>query len=162
MSPFLFAAAAVVSAATSVPSQPAAQIGPAAASAPGLRQDVMVPLDAATPVRLPSAAQGVVIGNPSIAGVSVQNDRLLFVTGKSYGSTNIIVVGARGEAIFQGRINVIADETNAVMLTRGSAMVRYDCAPLCRRRQDLSDEPSAFSALASLISGHANSAAAGK
>src|SRR5437868_15008964 len=51
--------------------------------------DIRVPLDQAVFVRLGAPAEGVSIGNPSIAGVSVQNSRMLFVTGRSYGSTNL-------------------------------------------------------------------------
>src|SRR5689334_15809720 len=56
--------------------------------------EIRVALDQAVAVRLAGSATGISIGNPSIAGVSVQNDHLLFVTGRSYGSTNLIVLGA--------------------------------------------------------------------
>ena len=107
--------------------------------------EVQVALDQSRPITLPAAASGVVIGNPSVAGVSVQNDRLLFVTGRSYGSTNLIVVGRNGRPIYESRITVIPDETNVVMVTRGVATARLDCSPLCRRRPDISDETTAFS-----------------
>jgi Flp pilus assembly secretin CpaC len=107
--------------------------------------EVQVALDQSRPITLPDSATGVVIGNPSVAGVSVQNDRLLFVTGRSYGSTNLIVVGPTGRPIFETRITVIPDETNVVMVTRGAATARLDCNPLCRRRPDISDDQNAFS-----------------
>jgi Flp pilus assembly secretin CpaC len=107
--------------------------------------EVQVALDQSRPISLPDSATGVVIGNPSVAGVSVQNDRLLFVTGRSYGSTNLIVVGPTGRPIFETRVTVVPDETNVVMVTRGAATARLDCNPLCRRRPDISDDPNAFS-----------------
>ena len=106
--------------------------------------EVQVALDQSRPIALPAAASGVVIGNPTVAGVSVQNNRLLFVTGRSYGSTNLIVVGVNGRPIYEARVTVIPDETNVVMLTRGVATTRFDCSPLCRRRPDISDDQSAF------------------
>lgn len=106
--------------------------------------EVQVALDQSRPISLPDSATGVVIGNPSVAGVSIQNDRLLFVTGRSYGSTNLIVVGPTGRPIFETRVTVIPDETNVVMLTRGAATARLDCNPLCRRRPDISDDQQAF------------------
>ena len=87
---------------------------------------------------------GIVLGNPSVAGVSVQNDRLLFVTGRSYGQTNVIIVGANGRPILERRITVVPDETNTVMVTRGAATARLECNPQCRRRPDLSDDADAF------------------
>lgn len=106
--------------------------------------EVQVALDQSRPITLPDSATGVVIGNPSVAGVSIQNDRLLFVTGKSYGSTNLIVVGPTGRPILEARVTVIPDETNVVMVTRGAATARLDCNPTCRRKPDISDEASAF------------------
>lgn len=107
--------------------------------------EVKVALDQSRPISLPASATGVVVGNPSVAGVSIQNDRLLFVTGRSYGSTNLIVVGPSGRPIFEARVTVIPDETNVVMVTRGAATARLDCSPMCRRRPDISDEQNAFS-----------------
>ena len=122
--------------------------------------EVQVALDQSRPITLPAAASGVVIGNPSVAGVSVQNDRLLFVTGRSYGSTNLIVVGRNGRPIYESRITVIPDETNVVMVTRGVATARLDCSPLCRRRPDISDETTAFSQTNDQIAAHAGQAVA--
>ncbi|MBL8558970.1 MAG: pilus assembly protein N-terminal domain-containing protein [Hyphomonadaceae bacterium] len=108
-------------------------------------QEVQVALDQSRPIALPESATGVVIGNPTVAGVSIQNDRLLFVTGRSYGSTNLIVVGPAGRPVFETRVTVVPDETNVVMVTRGAATSRLDCNPLCRRRPDISDDQTSFS-----------------
>jgi Flp pilus assembly secretin CpaC len=123
-----------------------AAIFAAAFALPASAAEFKVALDQARALTLPGPASGVVIGNPSIAGVSVQNDRLLFVTGRSYGTTNLIVVGAGGAPIFQGRITVTADESDAVIMHRGAKVVRYDCTPECRRRPDLSEDMEAFRA----------------
>lgn len=123
--------------------------------------EVQVALDQSRSITLPDSATGVVIGNPSVAGVSVQNDRLLFVTGRSYGSTNLIVVGPTGRPIYETRITVIPDETNVVMVTRGAATARLDCNPLCRRRPDISDDQTAFSQTNEQISTRNSQAASG-
>lgn len=123
--------------------------------------DIYVRLDAAAPLRLSAPAQGVAIGNPSIAGVSVQNDRLLFVTGRSYGSTNLVVVGADGRVIYNGRVTVSPDETNAVMVTRGTETARMDCAPLCRPRPDIGDGDGTFSRANGQITTRNSTASAG-
>lgn len=102
-------------------------------------RDVRVALDQAFPIRLNEPAEGVAIGNPAIAGVSVQNDRFLFVTGRSYGSTNLVVVGANGRVLYNGRVVVTPDETDVVMVTRGVETGRLECTPLCRPRPDIGD-----------------------
>ncbi|MBY0566184.1 MAG: pilus assembly protein N-terminal domain-containing protein [Hyphomonadaceae bacterium] len=102
-------------------------------------RDIRVALDQAFPIRLSEPAEGVAIGNPQIAGVSVQNDRFLFVTGRSYGSTNLVVVGENGRVLYSGRIVVTPDETDVVMVTRGNDTARLECTPLCRPRPDIGD-----------------------
>lgn len=123
--------------------------------------EVQVALDQSRSISLPDSATGVVIGNPSVAGVSIQNDRLLFVTGRSYGSTNLIVVGPTGRPIFETRVTVIPDETNVVMVTRGAATARLDCNPLCRRRPDISDDQQSFTQTNEQISTRNSQAAGG-
>jgi Flp pilus assembly secretin CpaC len=108
-------------------------------------RDIRVALDQAFPIRLSEPAEGVAIGNPTIAGVSVQNDRFLFVTGRSYGSTNLVVVGMDGRLLYSGRIVVTPDETDVVMVTRGNETARLECTPLCRPRPDIGDGPASQS-----------------
>ncbi len=109
------------------------------ASSPASARDIRVALDQAFPIRLSEPAEGVAVGNPAIAGVSVQNDRFLFVTGRSYGATNLVVVGANGRVLYSGRIVVTPDETDVVMVTRGVDTARLECTPLCRPRPDIGD-----------------------
>jgi len=108
-------------------------------AAPASARDVRVALDLAFPIRLSEPAEGVAIGNPSIAGVTVQNDMFLFVTGRSYGSTNLVVVGQNGRVLYSGRVVVTPDETDVVMITRGVETARLECTPLCRPRPDIGD-----------------------
>lgn len=109
------------------------------AATPAFARDIRVALDQAFPIRLAEPAQGVAIGNPSIAGVSVQNDRFLFVTGRAYGSTNLVIVGADDRVLYSGRVVVTPDETDVVMVTRGVETARLECTPLCRPRPDIGD-----------------------
>jgi Flp pilus assembly secretin CpaC len=115
------------------------------AATPAFARDIRVSLDQAFPIRLSEPAEGVAVGNPSIAGVSVQNDQFLFVTGRSYGSTNLVVVGEGGRVLYSGRIVVAPDETDVVMVTRGVETARLECTPLCRPRPDIGDGPASTS-----------------
>lgn len=120
-------------------------------------RDIRVMLDQAFPIRLSEPAQGVAIGNPSIAGVSVQNDRFLFVTGRSYGATNLVIVGDAGRVLYSGRVVVMPDETDVVMVTRAGQTARLECTPVCRPRPDIGDG-SASTEIANQISTHAAAA----
>ena len=137
-------------------------LGAAAAllfSAQADARDIRVMLDQAFPVRLSEPAQGVAIGNPAIAGVSVQNDRFLFVTGRSYGSTNLVIVGDAGRVLYSGRVVVMPDETDVVMVTRAGETARLECTPLCRPRPDIGDGEGSQE-VAQQIATHAASATA--
>jgi Flp pilus assembly secretin CpaC len=127
-------------------------------ASPAFARDVRVALDQAFPIRLSEPAEGVAIGNPSIAGVSVQNDRFLFVTGRSYGSTNLVVVGANGRVLYTGRVVVTPDETDVVMVTRGADTARLECTPLCRPRPDIGDSGQETAAVNEQITGRAAAA----
>lgn len=120
-------------------------------------QDIRVALDQAFPIRLVESAQGVAIGNPSIAGVSVQNDHFLFVTGRSYGSTNLVVVGDNGRVLYSGRVIVTPDERGAIIVTRGTDTARLECSPVCRPRPDIGDG-AASTAVNDQITAHASTA----
>lgn len=121
--------------------------------------DIRVPLDQAVAVTLGAPAGGVAVGNPGIAGVSVQNERMLFITGRSYGSTNLLVVDGNGHTLYSGRVTVTTDETDAVMVTRGTQTARLECTPNCRPRPDIGDSTDSFSAANGQITTHASTAA---
>jgi Flp pilus assembly secretin CpaC len=111
----------------------------AASASAASAENIRVSLDQAFPIRLAQPAQGVAIGNPSIAGVSVQNDTFLFVTGRSYGTTNLVVVGANGRVLYSGLVTVTPNEEGTVVVTRGTESSRLECSPLCRPRPDIGD-----------------------
>jgi Flp pilus assembly secretin CpaC len=136
----------------------AAAIAMFAAASAAEARDIRVALDQAFPIRLAEPAEGVAIGNPTIAGVSVQNDRFLFVTGRAYGATNLVVVGANGRVLYSGRVVVTPDERDVVMVTRGVETARLECTPLCRPRPDIGDGQGAR-AVTDQIAGRASAAA---
>lgn len=118
-----------------------------------------VSLDQAKPLTLKEPAAGVVIGNPSIAGVTLQSDKLLFITGRAYGSTNLIIVGANGRPIYESRVTVGADEGGStVLVTRGTTTISHECAPLCRKTPDMADDSTAFDTYNGAIGSHASTA----
>lgn len=121
-------------------------------------QDISVPIDQAAAVRLVAPAEGVAIGNPSIAGVSVQNATLLFITGRSYGTTNLVVIGRDGRTLFSGRVTVTPDETGVITVTRGMETARLSCAPICRPRPDIGDSAATFNSVNEQITTRASTA----
>lgn len=94
--------------------------------------DINVHIDQARVIKLSKPGAGVIVGNPSIADVSVQNERLLVVTGKSFGVTNIIVLDAQNRKILSKRVSVGQDTRRIVTVTKGPYQFTYSCKPTCR------------------------------
>lgn len=93
-------------------------------------------------VRLPAQAGAVIIGNPAIADVTVHSPDTLFVIGKGYGETNLIVFDAQGETIMNADIQVINKlPQQSVRLYNGKERESYNCAPYCMPSPILGDAP---------------------
>lgn len=83
-------------------------------------------------VRLSEPAAAVSIGNPKIADVSVHSADTIFVLGRGYGQTNLIVLNGSGETILDADIQVTAPvSTGNVRLYSGRDRETYSCAPNC-------------------------------
>jgi len=106
--------------------------------------DFLVQYDQVRLMRLAEGAADVIIGNPSIADVTIQSDRLLAVTGKTFGVTNLIILNNAGEVVVNRRLIVRADDQKIVNLTRGGERQTYNCAPNCQPVIQIGDEANYF------------------
>lgn len=106
--------------------------------------DLIVRYDQSQLIRLPRAASEVIIGNPSIADVTIQGGNLLVVTGKSFGITNIIALDAQRNVIQDQRILVERDDQRMVVLYRGPERQSYSCTPTCSPTITIGDDSHFF------------------
>lgn len=124
----------------------------AAASALAASNDVNVTIDEAQLVKIDRPAAEIIVGNPSIADVAVQSGKLLVVTGKSFGRTNLIVIDADGKEITSKMLSVQEPRTGLVTLQRGTgSRYSYYCAPNCAAELAIGDEPSYFDSISKEI-----------
>ncbi|WP_245258426.1 pilus assembly protein N-terminal domain-containing protein [Methylosinus sp. LW4] len=106
----------------------------------GEKRGVFVDVDRARVVRMPEGAQTLIIGNPLIADVTMlKTNRLMVVTGKSFGSTNLILLDPTGNQVGEEIITVTQPMDKLVVL-RGSRRESYACAPDCAPAVDLGDD----------------------
>jgi hypothetical protein len=96
-------------------------------------QGLPVRIDQATRVALSAPARDVVIGNPSVADVTVIDGRNLLIMGRSYGVTNLVVLDARGRTILERQIIVSASDEGRISFYRGPDVYNYSCSPRCER-----------------------------
>ncbi len=111
-------------------------------------EDLIVNYDQSQLVKLARPAAEIIIGNPSIAEVNVQNGNLLVVTGKTFGITNMIILDAQKNIILDQRILVKRDEAKVVNLMRGTQRQSYNCTPQCNPSIVIGDEDAYFDSIA--------------
>ncbi len=117
---------------------------PAAAQAEPTSDAIAVSVDQAKLVKLPSRAATIVVGNPLIADVTLQNGGIVVVTGKGYGATNFIAMDRGGEVLVDRIIQVEGPSDQLVTVYRGVDRETYSCMPLCQRRATLGDGDTYF------------------
>ncbi len=99
------------------------------------------------PLRLKHKAAAIVVGNPNFADVAVHNENLIFITGKTYGTTNLLIFDDAGRQIYSGDIVVTANTTSFVTINRAGQNVTMDCAGNCRSILSIGDNHENFMAM---------------
>jgi Flp pilus assembly secretin CpaC len=116
-----------------------AQIAPQTAPTTGVLPirsaaiDLPVAAGQASYVSLSGAVRDVVVGDPTIADVSVVNDRTLVVLGKRPGVTSLLAFGAGGRALADRQVVVSENGGGGVTVYRGATASNYACAAQCTR-----------------------------
>ncbi len=119
---------------------------PATASrAGGLGDSINVVVDQAKLVKLPERIATLIVGNPMIADVTLQPGGMVVVTGKGYGSTNVIAMDREGNVLSDRTILVEGPTDRLVTVYRGVDRETYSCTPICQNRITLGDGPKFFS-----------------
>ena len=103
-------------------------------------------------VRLERPAGTILVGNPLIADVTVLGNDTLFVSARTIGSTNIIVLDKQGNEIVTYEVFVREPRTKRVVLNNGGEISNYQCAPHCERALTQSDSLTPHRERAGIIS----------
>lgn len=108
---------------------------------------VEVTIDQTVPVRLGSPAKTVVVGNPSIADINVESGSLVFVLGRSFGTTNVFAVDSEGKEVANFIVQVRANDTNTVTMFKKTARMTMVCGDTCQHTPVIGDSKGYFDAL---------------
>jgi hypothetical protein len=104
-----------------------------------------VNVDQAHIMRMPDKVATIVIGNPLIADASLQSGGILVVTGKSFGSTNLLALDRAGKTVLDTTILVTGPPGgDLVVVYKGVDRQTYSCTPECAPRTTLGDEAKYF------------------
>ena len=114
-----------------------------------------VTVDYSQLMMLSSDPSTVVVGNPSIADVTI-NGRQIFINGHSAGETNLMIFDQGGNKIGDYEVLVSQATNNTVALfsatsSSGVSRLSYVCAPNCERSLQVGDNTTGFGNIASAI-----------
>lgn len=107
---------------------------------PGAEGAVLVNVNMARVLRINAPAATIIIGNPGIADVTIQDPETLVLTGKSYGQTNLIVLDAAGEPVADTLIEVVQTHDDVVTVFMGQARTTLACEPICQPTVNMGDD----------------------
>src|SRR4051812_44203079 len=116
------------------------------------KDPIRVTIDRALVMPMARPADTVIIGNPIIADATVRDSKTLIITGKSYGTTNLIVLDANGGQIDNELLTVVAGEDQVVTVFRRSDRQTLSCTPACAPAITLGDNKDVFDSTKGQIS----------
>lgn len=80
---------------------------------------------------LSAPVRDIVVGDPSVADVSLINERTLVVLGKKAGATTVLAFDGRGRALADRDVVVSDVPSQAVVVQRGLNAATYACGDRC-------------------------------
>jgi hypothetical protein len=120
---------------------------------------IEVTADQSTLIALPALPSTVVVGNPSIADVTLDGQNL-FVHPRGPGLTNVIVLGTDGAAIADYQVHVVYDDPESVAVYSPAGRDTYSCARDCEPVLRVGDSTEFFKSAADQIKSKSEIAAA--
>ncbi|CAN7639100.1 pilus assembly protein N-terminal domain-containing protein [Rhizobium beringeri] len=90
-------------------------------------------MDHARVLKLDRPVSKVIVGNAKVADATVADAKTIVLTGRSFGTTNLVLLDADGNAILDERILVSIDEGNTVRVYRQTERSVLSCTPNCEQ-----------------------------
>jgi len=101
---------------------------------------ISVRVNMARILRISAPAATVIIGNPGVADVTIQDPQTLILTGKSFGETNLIVLDSAGNPVADTMVSVVQANADTITVYMGTARTTLSCQPVCQPTVTLGDD----------------------
>ena len=88
-------------------------------------------MNSARILKLDRPVSKVIVGNSEVADATVADSKTIVLTGRAYGTTNLVLLDADGNAIVDERILVSIDESNTVRVYKATDRTVLSCTPNC-------------------------------
>lgn len=99
-------------------------------------------MDHARVLKLDRPVSKVIVGNSKVADATVADSKTIVLTGRSFGTTNLVLLDSEGNAIVDERILVSIDEGNSVRVFKQTQRTVLSCTPNCEQHSDLGNAAS--------------------
>jgi len=110
---------------------------------------ISVKVNMARILRISAPAATVIIGNPGVADITIQDPQTLVLTGRSYGSTNLIILDAAGNPVADTIVSVVQGQSDLLTVYMGTNRTTMACEPICQPTIMLGDDNTYASSAAS-------------
>ena len=118
------------------------------------QEPITITIDRAKVMHISRPADTIIIGNPAIADATIQDNQTLVITGHSFGSTNLIVLDAAGQAIADEVLMVQSNDDAVVTVFRRSSQVTLSCTPQCAPTLTIGDSGATFESVNEQVGAH--------
>lgn len=88
-------------------------------------------MNSARVLKLDRPVSKVIVGNAEVADATVADSKTIVLTGRSYGTTNLVLLDSDGNAIVDERILVSIDESSTVRVFKSTERTVLSCTPNC-------------------------------
>ncbi len=112
---------------------------------------IWLTMDQVRPLKLDKPAEKIVIGNPAIADLTVQDDENILLFGKAPGLTNIYIFDENGETLDNLLIRVRSTSGNMLTVNRGSSRTTYNCTSNREPTITVGDDQAVFSSVTAQV-----------
>ena len=114
-------------------------------------EQVWLTMDQVRPFKLEVPATNIVVGNPAIADVTVQDNQNLLLFGKAPGLTNMYIFTEEGQPAENLIIRVRSPNSDMLTVQRGAARTTYNCTTNCEPTITVGDTPETFTNVATQV-----------
>jgi len=115
-----------------------------ASTSPAFAGQVWLTMDQVRPFEIERPAGQIVVGNPAIADVRVQDKNRVLLFGKAPGLTNMYIFDEDGKTIDNLVVRVGASSPELLVVHRGVHRTTYNCARGCDATSTVGDSEASF------------------